>query len=120
MALGLTAILQATRARARRLRLDAMALALAVRDPRTPWYAKLVVAGCVAYVVTPVDFMPDLVPVLGIVDDIVFIPIALAFAARFVPGEVLKECRGRAVAIGEARTGWLKRTWARLLAAWRR
>lgn len=116
MAFGLSAV----RARARRLRLDAMALALAARDPRTPWHAKLVVAACVAYVVTPVDFMPDFVPVLGIVDDIVFIPVALALASRFIPPGVLAECRGRAAEISERRSGWLKRTWARLLAAWRR
>jgi uncharacterized membrane protein YkvA (DUF1232 family) len=111
--------LKAIRERARRLRLDAMALALAARHPGTPWYAKLLVVGCVAYVVTPVDFVPDFVPVLGVIDDIVFIPVALALAARFVPDAVLDECRGRAAAIAARRTN--PRQWfARLLAAWRR
>jgi uncharacterized membrane protein YkvA (DUF1232 family) len=95
MAFDLTAI----RERARRLRLDAIALGLAVRHPRTPWYAKLVVAGLVAYVLTPVDFMPDVVPVLGLVDDIVFIPVALGIAARLVPAPVFADCRTRAAQI---------------------
>jgi uncharacterized membrane protein YkvA (DUF1232 family) len=92
MALDLTAI----RERARRLRLDAVALGLAVRHPRTPWYAKLVVAGLVAYVLTPVDLVPDVFPVLGLVDDAIFIPVALAVAMRFVPAPVFDDCRGRA------------------------
>jgi uncharacterized membrane protein YkvA (DUF1232 family) len=84
------------RERARRLRLDALALALAVRHPRTPWYAKLLVAGLVAYVLTPVDFVPDVFPVLGLVDDAIFIPIALGLARRFVPAPVFSDCRIRA------------------------
>jgi uncharacterized membrane protein YkvA (DUF1232 family) len=88
--------LRAIRERARRLRLDAVALGLAVRHPRTPWYAKLVVAGLVAYVLTPVDLVPDVFPVLGLVDDAIFIPVALAVAMRFVPQPVFDDCRSRA------------------------
>jgi uncharacterized membrane protein YkvA (DUF1232 family) len=87
------------KARARGLKIDALALGLAVRHPQTPWYAKLMVAGLVAYVVTPVDLVPDVVPVLGIIDDLVFIPVALGLAVRFVPALVLAECRGRAAEI---------------------
>jgi uncharacterized membrane protein YkvA (DUF1232 family) len=90
---------QNLRRRARRLRVEALALGLAVRHPQTPWYAKLVVAATVVYVVTPVDLVPDLFPVLGIVDDLVFIPVALAFAVRFVPAPVLADCRARAEAV---------------------
>ena len=85
--------------RARRLRLEAVALGLAARHPDTPWYAKLVVASLVAYVLTPVDFVPDVFPVLGLVDDVIFIPVALALAMRFVPAPVLDDCRGRAAQI---------------------
>jgi uncharacterized membrane protein YkvA (DUF1232 family) len=87
------------RQRARKLRVEALALGLAVRHPQTPRYAKLVVAATVIYVVTPVDLVPDLLPVLGIVDDLVFIPVALAFAVRFVPRAVLADCRARAEAV---------------------
>ena len=82
--------------RARRLKLELFALYLAARHPQTPWYAKLVVAGFVAYAVTPVDFVPDAIPILGIVDDLIFVPLAIAAAVRFVPAAVLAECRAQA------------------------
>ncbi|HZO01879.1 MAG TPA: YkvA family protein [Burkholderiales bacterium] len=82
--------------RARRLRLELVALYLAARHPQTPWYAKLVVAGFVVYAVTPVDLFPDALPILGLVDDLIFVPIAIALAIRFVPSPVLAECRLRA------------------------
>ena len=84
------------RERARRLKLDALALGLAVRHPQTPWYAKLMVAGLVAYVVTPVDLVPDMIPILGIIDDLIFVPAALGLAVRLVPAPVLADCRARA------------------------
>ena len=79
--------------RARRLRAEMHALWLAARHPSTPWYAKLLVAGMLVYAVTPVDLVPDMIPILGIVDDIIFVPLALAIAARCVPRHVLEECR---------------------------
>ena len=82
--------------RAQRLKTELYALYLAARHPQTPWYAKLAVAGCVAYAVTPVDLVPDFFPVLGLVDDLIFVPLAIAVAVRFVPAPVLAECRGRA------------------------
>ena len=105
------------RERAKRLRTDAIALGLAVRHPATPWYAKLLVAGLVAYVLTPVDFVPDMVPVLGIVDDIVFIPFALGIAMRLVPAAVVADCRSRAEQIaGGARVRRMTRI--AILATW--
>ena len=82
--------------RARRLRVDLYALYLAARHPQTPWYAKLVVAGFVAYAVTPVDLVPDAIPILGLVDDLIFVPLAIAAAVRVVPAAVLVECRAQA------------------------
>jgi uncharacterized membrane protein YkvA (DUF1232 family) len=79
--------------RARKLKTELFALYLAARHPGTPWYAKLVVAGFVAYAITPVDFVPDAIPILGLVDDLIFVPIAIALAVRFVPDQVLAECR---------------------------
>jgi uncharacterized membrane protein YkvA (DUF1232 family) len=105
------------RERARQLRTDAIALGLAVRHPDTPWYAKLLVAGLVAYVLTPVDFVPDVVPVLGLIDDIVFIPVALGLAMRLVPGRVFTDCRARAEQIaGGAKVRRMTRF--ALLATW--
>ena len=94
----------ALQARARQVKIELIALALASRDPRTPWYAKLIVAGCVAYALSPVDFIPDFIPVIGLIDDLIFIPIALALAVRFIPEPVLADCRSRAGEIAARRT----------------
>ena len=89
-------MIAAIRERARRLRTEAHALYLAARHPATPWYAKLAIAAILVYAVTPVDLIPDVIPILGIVDDIIFIPLAFAVAVRFVPPHILDECRTRA------------------------
>lgn len=106
------------RNRARELKIELIALALAARHPDTPWYAKLVVAGCVAYAVTPVDLIPDAIPVVGFIDDLVFIPLAIAVAVRFIPAPVLADCRARSRVI-DARTprlSWL--SWTVIAGAW--
>ena len=111
-------MMSALKARARQLKLELVALALAARHPRTPWYAKLVIAGCVAYALTPVDFVPDAIPVIGMIDDLIFIPLAVALAVRFVPAPVLADCRARSVEI-DARAPRLSRAaWALIIAAW--
>lgn len=81
---------------ARRLKAETFALYLAARDPRTPWYAKLLVAGIVAYALSPIDLIPDFVPVLGYLDDLILVPLGIALAIRLIPDSVLKECRARA------------------------
>lgn len=78
------------------LRSETLALYLAARHPATPWHAKLLVAAIVAYALSPIDLIPDFVPVLGYVDDIVLIPIGIAFAIKLIPAPVLLECRARA------------------------
>src|SRR2546421_8473636 len=104
--------------RARAVKRELLALALAMRHPRTPWYARLVIAGCVAYALTPVDFIPDAIPVVGFIDDLIFIPLAIAFAVRFVPAPVLVDCRARSREI-EARAPRLgKGAWLAIGAAW--
>ena len=109
---------QAIRERARQLKIELIALALAARHPQTPWYAKLVVAGCVAYALTPVDFIPDAIPVIGLIDDLIFIPIAVALAVRFIPAPVLADCRARSHEI-EARAPRLSRpAWVLIALAW--
>ena len=105
---------------ARRLKTELVALYLAARHPQTPWYAKLVVAGFVAYAVTPVDLFPDALPILGLVDDLIFVPIAIALAVRFVPSPVLAECRALAhEKVLASRSGWpvIVAIWAALAAA---
>jgi len=104
--------------RARTVKHELLALALAVRHPSTPWYAKLVVAGCVAYALTPVDFIPDAIPVVGFIDDLIFIPLAIALAVRFIPAPVLADCRARSREL-EARAPRLSMpVWLAIGAAW--
>jgi uncharacterized membrane protein YkvA (DUF1232 family) len=88
--------LEAFKQRARRLKADTFALYLAARHPRTPWYAKLLIAGIVAYALSPIDLIPDFVPILGYLDDLILIPVGLAVAIKLVPAAVLAECRARA------------------------
>ncbi len=82
--------------RARALKAETYVLYLAARHPGTPWYAKLLVAAIVAYALSPVDLIPDFIPVLGLLDDLVLIPLGIALAIRLVPPAVLAECRARA------------------------
>jgi uncharacterized membrane protein YkvA (DUF1232 family) len=82
--------------RARRLKTETFALYLVARHPGTPWYAKLFVAGIVAYAFSPIDLIPDFVPVLGYLDDLILIPMGITLAIRMVPPSVLAECRARA------------------------
>lgn len=84
------------RARARALKLEIHALALAARDPRTPWFARAVVVAVVAYALSPIDLIPDMIPVLGYVDDLILLPLGIALALRLVPAPVMAECRLRA------------------------
>ena len=98
--------LEPLRERARHVRQELIALALAARDPRTPWFAKLLVAGSVAYALSPIDLIPDFIPVLGLVDDLILIPIALALAVRFIPEPVLADCRRRAGEIASRKPSW--------------
>ena len=93
------ALLAELNQRARHLKAETFALYLAARDPRTPWYAKLLVAGIVAYAVSPIDLIPDFVPVLGYLDDLILIPAGIALAIRLVPASVLADCRAQAQAI---------------------
>lgn len=69
------------------------ALYLAARHPQTPWYAKLFVAGVAAFALSPIDLIPDFVPVLGYLDDLVLIPLGIAVAIKLIPPDVLAECR---------------------------
>jgi uncharacterized membrane protein YkvA (DUF1232 family) len=79
-----------------RLKADTLALYIAARDPRTPWYAKLLVAAIVAYALSPIDLIPDFVPVLGYLDDLVLIPAGIALAIRLIPRPLLDDCRAQA------------------------
>lgn len=82
--------------KARKLKAETYALYLAARDPRTPWYAKLLVAGIVAYAFSPIDLIPDFIPVIGYLDDIILVPLGIILALKLIPSAVMTDCRTRA------------------------
>ena len=84
------------RHKARQLKLETYAVYLAYRDPRVPWYARLWVACVVGYAFSPIDLIPDFIPVLGYLDDLVLVPLGMALAFRMIPPAVMVDCRARA------------------------
>lgn len=86
------------RAWAGRLKRDIHALWFAARDPRTPALARWLAVGVAAYAISPIDLIPDFIPVLGYLDDLILVPLGLWFALRLIPEEVMAECRLRAQA----------------------
>ena len=81
------------RTKARALKRETVALCLAARDPRTPWAAKLVIAIVVAYALSPIDLIPDFIPVLGYLDDLVLLPLGIFLALKLIPAPVLADAR---------------------------
>ena len=95
--MGLTGgLVQRWQTAARALKRELYALYLASRDPRTPWYAKAAIAGVLAYALSPIDLIPDFIPVLGYLDDLVLLPAGIWVALRLIPPTVMAESRARA------------------------
>ncbi|WP_225204912.1 YkvA family protein [Novosphingobium huizhouense] len=84
---------------ARTLKRDVVALWLAARDPEVPLPAKAVAAGVAAYALSPVDLIPDFIPVLGLLDDLLIVPLGIALAVRLIPSPVMARLRARASAM---------------------
>ncbi len=78
-----------------------LALLLAGRDPRTPLLAKALAGAVAAYALSPIDLIPDFIPVLGLFDDLLILPAGIWLALRLVPPEVLLECRERAAELAK-------------------
>ncbi len=120
----------ALKAWAKELGRDVAALHLAARDPRVPWFAKAVAVAVAAYAVSPIDLIPDFIPVLGYLDELVILPLGIRLAVRLVPPEVMAEHRaaassaargpgGRAAAAALV-AGWLAAAGALAWAVWPR
>ena len=89
-------LLERLRQQARALKVETLALYLVARDPRVPWYARLFIAIVVAYALSPIDLIPDFIPLLGYLDDLILVPLGIALALRMVPPLVMDACRARA------------------------
>lgn len=85
---------------AQRLRRDLLALHLALGDPRVPWYAKLLAGAAIAYALSPIDLIPDAIPVLGLLDDLILVPLALWLALRMLPPGLIEKYRQAAPTTG--------------------
>jgi uncharacterized membrane protein YkvA (DUF1232 family) len=81
---------------ARVIRRDVVAVWIAARDPRVPWYAKLLALAVAAYALSPIDLIPDFVPVLGYLDDAVIVPAGILLTVRLIPGNLMDEFRAKA------------------------
>lgn len=89
---------------ARHLKRDAHAIYLASRDPRVPWYAKILAIAVAAYALSPIDLIPDFIPVLGYLDELFILPLGIWFVVRLIPDEVMVEYRARATEAGQRPT----------------
>ena len=92
-------VVETWKQRARRLKTETYALYLAYRDPRVPWYARLFAVCVVGYAFSPIDLIPDPIPVLGYLDDLVLIPLGVALALKMIPPAMMAECREKAQAV---------------------
>lgn len=100
---------------ARALKRDVVALWLAARDPRVPWYAKAIAGAVAAYALSPIDLIPDFIPILGYLDDLIVVPLGIWLAIRLIPSDIMRDLRA------EAATRSKPRTWVGLvpvLAIW--
>lgn len=91
-------LLSRLRGWAARLARELAALALAYRNPRTPLAARIAIALVLAYALSPIDLIPDAIPVLGLVDDLVILPLGIALAIRLLPADVLRDARAASTA----------------------
>src|SRR5260370_36821422 len=86
-------VVETLKGRARLLKRESYAMYLAVRDPRTPWYARAVAGVVLAYALSPFDLIPDFIPVIGLLDDLILVPLGFALALKLIPAPIIVDCR---------------------------
>ena len=89
-------LMEKLRLKAKIIKQDVMAVYWACRDPGCPWYAKVVAGLVVAYALSPIDLIPDFIPVLGYLDDIILVPLGILLVVRMIPGDVMERAREKA------------------------
>src|SRR5918998_4977820 len=110
--------LETWKRRARQLSAQTYALYLAYRHPRTPWYAKAFAALIVGYVFSPIDPIPDFIPVVGLLDEMAVVPIGVFLAAKMIPQEVFEECKEQAREVAEGEKPVSRIAAVVIVAAW--
>jgi uncharacterized membrane protein YkvA (DUF1232 family) len=94
-------MLERTKQWARTIKRDVIALWIAARDPRVPWYAKALAAAIAAYALSPIDLIPDFIPVLGYLDDLVIVPVGILLVVRLIPAPLMAEFREQATVMAQ-------------------
>src|SRR5947207_2135435 len=89
-------LLEKSKAWARAIRRDVVAVWIAARDPRVPWYAKALALAVAAYALSPIDLIPDFIPVLGYLDDLIIVPLGILLVIKLIPAELMAEFRAEA------------------------
>lgn len=102
----------------KQLKTETYALYLAYKDPHTPWYARAVAAAVVAYAFSPIDLIPDFIPVLGHLDDLILVPLGIILAIKLIPAPVMAECRVQAQAAIEQEKSIGRFALAAIVALW--
>ena len=105
-------------ARVRALKKETVTLYLACRHPAVPWYAKALALLVAGYALSPIDLIPDFVPVLGYLDDLVIVPLGIMLVMRMIPAEVLVECRQKSEGVVGRATRLAKTAAAVIVVAW--
>jgi uncharacterized membrane protein YkvA (DUF1232 family) len=98
--------------KSKQLRSEVYALYLASKHPRTPWYAKAFAVLIIGYALSPIDLIPDFIPVVGYLDDLIIVPAGIALLIKMIPEEVLEECREKArfQSVSKKRRNWIAAT----------
>jgi uncharacterized membrane protein YkvA (DUF1232 family) len=94
--MGHTSVLKSWKRKAKILKKEVYALSLAVKDPRVPWYAKVFALLIIGYVLSPIDPIPDFIPVIGYIDELIVVPLGIIILSKMIPKQVLEECREKA------------------------
>ena len=100
-------MLQRLKTQAKALKTEIRALMIASRDPRTPWVAKALAVLIVAYALSPIDLIPDFIPILGYLDDLILLPLGILLAIRLIPPPVMDEARQTATLAEGRSPGWV-------------
>lgn len=100
-------MLERAKSWARSVKRDAVAIWIAARDPRVPWYAKAMAAAVAAYALSPIDLIPDFIPVIGYLDDLVIVPLGILLVVAMIPAELMAEFRAEAARrLERPRSSW--------------
>jgi uncharacterized membrane protein YkvA (DUF1232 family) len=111
-------LLQKLREKARHLNTEIYALYLAYKHPQVSWAAKIIIAITIGYALSPIDLIPDFVPVFGFLDDLLIVPAGIALSVRLIPVSVLQECRAKALELFQSNKPKLRYAWMIVFFTW--